>query len=973
MTETIAFVALAEKAITPVLIGLMSSLIKRVGKAVEEKAFPQDAIITMAGTAAASVKPFLLSLTYQLPADMSIAKIEKALGGFEAHEIIREMFYLQLAEPLSPLSKRLSDDLRYHLLRELGPDSDDIAAQAAILTQSSVAACARSFSSSVNAKYKNSGAFDLIVADNLLISTIRASRPLSNSRRRFSDPGAYRELVEWESAYRRQIGLDHGRIEPPDPETKRAIRIERLYVPARISPIAREAGPQSVTPLQLMARSDRVVILGDPGAGKTTAARYVSQAYAKNKHQRVPFTVTLRKFAEDGHIKQSVVAWIEKECETKYQGRPPKHAVDYLLASGRSLVIFDGLDELLDPTDRREVTSRVELFMNKYPSAQAMVTSRRVGYEQARLDPDTFETYSLGAFRDEDVAEYVRKWFDVVGGLQGDELARECKSFLAESRELPDLTRNPLMLALICILYKGQGYIPRNRSEVYEQCANLLFKKWDSGRHIHVELRAKSQVDSAIKHLAYWMLTDPDGTEAVTEAALVAEVSSYLKRAFEDADEREAAAKEFVDFCTGRAWVFSDAGTTANGARLFRFTHRTFMEYFAAYQLNRLHDIPEELAKELHPRIISDQWEVVGPLAVQIRNEHSESGADRILVKLLELSAGSGILQREKIHLFCWACLRSIVPTPATCKRLVSATVESSLDLISETEHNRFPISMNAIPESVPEIREAVAATLYESLLSAAQDRGRRASVARLALAQFPEPRLLYSISSDSRVEWPKIGRSFFNSHLSQIVKGAHAAEALRGAFVRDFFDMADFHGLCESIDIDPLEQLFLNTHCFDGGGEWTSWAYPIYRSMAHSAEGKRLWAAGSSYLEELKWVGSHYPPVADAYHRRFESVSDLLWQGVGDAVRGWHREVPSDAHWGVLLTLLPQLEGQILLDTRRRRRPTRLALLEGFYLRELIEQLGAEARAVCRAWVVGDLTFLRASTTDPQPIFDPF
>ena len=46
-------------------------------------------------------------------------------------------------------------------------------------------------------------------------------------------------------------------------------------------------------------------------------------------------------------------------------------------------------------------------------------------------------------------------------------------------------------------------------------------------------------------------------------------------------------------------WVFSDAGTTAAGERLYAFTHRTFLEYFAAAQLAYDSDTPEQLASNL--------------------------------------------------------------------------------------------------------------------------------------------------------------------------------------------------------------------------------------------------------------------------------------------------------------------------------------------------------------------------------------
>jgi predicted NACHT family NTPase len=45
-------------------------------------------------------------------------------------------------------------------------------------------------------------------------------------------------------------------------------------------------------------------------------------------------------------------------------------------------------------------------------------------------------------------------------------------------------------------------------------------------------------------------------------------------------------------------WVFSDHGTTASGEKLYAFTHRTFLEYFAAAQL-AYSDTPENLARTL--------------------------------------------------------------------------------------------------------------------------------------------------------------------------------------------------------------------------------------------------------------------------------------------------------------------------------------------------------------------------------------
>lgn len=59
------------------------------------------------------------------------------------------------------------------------------------------------------------------------------------------------------------------------------------------------------------------------------------------------------------------------------------------------MVIFDGLDELIDISLRRDVVQAVEGFAYRYPTVQIIVTSRRIGYEDAPLDPDLFPVAQL--------------------------------------------------------------------------------------------------------------------------------------------------------------------------------------------------------------------------------------------------------------------------------------------------------------------------------------------------------------------------------------------------------------------------------------------------------------------------------------------------------------------------------------------------------------------------------------------------
>jgi NACHT domain len=527
---------------------------------------------------------------------------------------------------------------------------------------------------------------------NLVSSTLEAIERHNDSLKRLQDPALLRAAWQWEATYRQQAEKAHGFIEPPDFERKRKVPIESLYVAPRILPFGGPFKSGQVQSIDEFSRAiDRTVLLGDPGGGKSTAGAYLMYHASKTSDGPLPLLVILREFAKGEVIDQPIAEYIVSRIANYYQCPPPPDVIESFLLSGKAIVIFDGLDELVDSTRRRDITARVEMFSERYPLTRILVTSRRVGYEQAQLDTEIFETYVLSGFNESDVTEYVQRWFEHVELLEGEALAERVSHFVAECSGVPDLTSTPLMLSLMCILYRGQGYIPKNRPDVYERCAILLFDKWDSSRRIYADLRASAYIDPAMKHLAFWMLTEISGTEAVTESALVDEATSYLHDAFESDHERRRAAQEFVDFCRGRAWVLSDAGTTAEGQSLFKFTHRTFMEYFAAYELTRRSDGPEDLAKKLLPRIAAAEWDVVGQLAVQIQNKHSAAGSERVFKQLLKDKRRRTPANRDNILAFITRCLAFMDVPPAFARVVAGRAVASGIELV---QHRGLPGQM---------------------------------------------------------------------------------------------------------------------------------------------------------------------------------------------------------------------------------------------------------------------------------------
>ncbi len=600
---------------------------------------------------------------------------------------------------------------------------------------------------------------------------------------------AARTETNFLTGYRRHVIARHGELEPPDFDRRRRVPIAEIYVPTIITEYpapgrttVSHPGAQPMLDIYgLAGQLDRSVLLGDPGGGKTTAANVLMHHFAGDPRRRVPFLVTLRNYASVDPPQHSVAGYIEHELKTFYQITPPPGLVELLLLTGRAVVIFDGLDELLDTGRRADVTSRVEHFCVEYPLAPVLVTSRVVGYDQARLDDREFACYRLGGFGDAEVAEYARKWFRQDSGARPD----DAETFLDESASVRDLRSNPLLLSLMCILYRGKGSLPRNRAGIYEQCADLLFRRWDAHRRIHQDLRAANLVEPTLRHLAWRLFARDQPQPTLTERELIDDTARFLhSRGFESEDVARAAAGEFVKFCRGRMWVFSEAGSIS-GERLYAFTHRTFLEYFAAAQIAFGHDSPEQLASALIPYIArGDTW-VVAELALQIKDRTIERGGPRFYAALLRDRRGPSPVT---LH-FLALCLRSVDPSPQCVRELTrqlfTATCEAGLDL--SLDSSLRPAWQELLSHRgtyhdviIDEIDTAVARAIgsgREDLI---------VSSLRLVWSLSDAlPPLLQLARHPDREEWTVRARSRLTAHESAVIVAARADAYVRHAAVR--------------------------------------------------------------------------------------------------------------------------------------------------------------------------------------------
>lgn len=631
-----------------------------------------------------------------------VEKLRIFLVSPDVDAIVRQIYASQLSTEKSGYRESIRTEFLTSLSLRLGEPEQSLKDLAEHLFDALLKGCERALAIAIDkgilsAHEAKSAARHRLVLDEL--AAIKKNLALLTSPHK---PNV-QAILEFEEKYRQQVGGRHGHITPPHFDAARKLPIDDLYVPLDFvrPPRKRDEEPALLKTPDFLSVIYRAVLLGNPGGGKSTftfklchdLATYYSERLFAGR-QVTPILAVLREYGAEKKARNcSILQFIEITANSKYQVPPPPGAFEYLLLNGRAVVIFDGLDELLDTSYRREISGDVESFCSLYPSVPILVTSREVGYEQAPLDEGRFEVFRLAPFDEDQAQVYATKWFAADIDLTPEQQKQKAETFLEESRIVPDLRSNPLMLALMCNIYRGENYIPRNRPDVYEKCAVMLFERWDKSRGIHVPLPFEAHIRPAMMYLAHWIYADEALQGGVTERSLIAKATEYLcPRRFEDRDEAKKAASEFIEFCRGRAWVFTDTGTTREGERLYQFTHRTFLEYFTAGHLVRMHPTPDSLGAILQPKIAKREWDVVAQLAFQLQNKNVEGAGDELLSALLKQARETKGDRGWNLMSFAARCLEFVIPSPRVTRDITTACIERCLAWgLKRIKRRKFP------------------------------------------------------------------------------------------------------------------------------------------------------------------------------------------------------------------------------------------------------------------------------------------
>ncbi|MBN2001199.1 SUMF1/EgtB/PvdO family nonheme iron enzyme, partial [candidate division KSB1 bacterium] len=418
-------------------------------------------------------------------------------------------------------------------------------------------------------------------------------------------------------------------------------------------------GPVRLNVMAAIAKYHHVVILGDPGSGKSTLVNFLALCLAGegvgssdvnlkklgegwSLPALLPLRVILRDYAARGLSGDlSIWQFIQDELKsrTTCTGENLGACIDlfrHLLGQQNGcILLLDGVDEV--PEARRcrvHLKKMVEQFRKDFPDCRILVTSRPYAYQDPEAHLTGFEIRTLADFSSEQIQMFINRWYTslgqkdrTLGTVTAQRYATQLQKAVRNNPRLAELAPRPLLLTLMASLHRWRegGSLPEKRQELYEAGVNLLLELWQKPKllfdaqgnftetqyDVWNELGISSEgLRNALNKIAYeaHCLGSPkEGTSDIRVRELVGILYDQSDKAKTGTD-REVGYSRIIDYITERTGLLIEREQRS----IYTFPHRTFQEYLAASYLADT-DFPFILAERLKED--EERWREVSLLA----------------------------------------------------------------------------------------------------------------------------------------------------------------------------------------------------------------------------------------------------------------------------------------------------------------------------------------------------------------------
>jgi predicted MPP superfamily phosphohydrolase len=436
---------------------------------------------------------------------------------------------------------------------------------------------------------------------------------------------------------------------------------------------------------KLYQRYNNVVVLGDPGSGKTCFVQHEILAYADPESEssgwyarHLPVYVSLSEAARLLDERTTII----KICEIVSSRRGidlPMYAIEQAMADGRAAFFFDGLDEVGFLDKRIALVAQIRDLVDSHAHRgnRFVLASRPAAVQPVEL-PHSLTSLQLKGLTEDEIRTLAGR---VLTQRLGD---ASLTSLSLEEQELIDrlledvknvpgiarIARNPLLLTLLVLTYANTGALSTRRHLIYTQAVKTLVSV--RGKYTREQQISESDLRTRLGAVAL-AIFKREIAEIPRRAEVVAVLSPLTGRAGA-ARSATAAAEAFMqEVAEATGLLVIHAKDAVSPDDLITFMHYSFLEYYAAAGL-----LARSYLDIVPPLSPNPRWREVITLMVGMLSEQSD--VTPLLRNILDDPSPSDVISQCRTLLALDCATECDVP-PETTQEILAVAIYNALSV----------------------------------------------------------------------------------------------------------------------------------------------------------------------------------------------------------------------------------------------------------------------------------------------------
>jgi predicted NACHT family NTPase len=385
-----------------------------------------------------------------------------------------------------------------------------------------------------------------------------------------------------------------------------------------------------ISSLQAVKTNPRLLILGRPGAGKTSFLKNLVLCDIDSSANKC-----VENFGQDLHllylplrvvgkhiVKYGMITWLLHDIAEGFANLAAiETELRNMFRRGKFLILLDALDETAELFD--DVCKEVEEFLHDYPHNRMIITSRLSTYYPTF---EGFTSLELTEFNEQQIERFCSKWFH----HENDEAPKESdenESVIDTDKLVEDFLRrlkrnnlaykmadNPLSLTYLCMLYTGNYGFAKCQAEIFKDVVDIFLRKWDQVRNIRGRIPSASDKLTRYRKFTMFSLLAYEGLmQTPTKYTWKDhEIKNWLynflkKMSTYQGNDPEAMIREDAEILLKVA-VMDDGLLVPATRDNFAFPYISMQEYFVAEYLLQNSELRQEVIAN---KLFDKQWETV--------------------------------------------------------------------------------------------------------------------------------------------------------------------------------------------------------------------------------------------------------------------------------------------------------------------------------------------------------------------------